>query len=163
MKRQPIDFTRARGRLEHRAKLRERRAFDNEIKAAAWGLVTEIVSASLGTAANASRIFAVRRNLIEKLLEDSHLAAELAELQRLPVTEESRQQRLAALEQGVKHYLLEAIREQLPELGTVCITSAIAGEKAPSSTTPGIVTLDPDEVEEMPAGALPPDFDGWDK
>jgi hypothetical protein len=80
------------------------------------------------------------------------------------VTEESRQQRLAALEQGVHRYLLEAVREELPELGTVCITSRPVGEKAPAAavSNPAIVTLDPDEVEEMPAGALPPDFDGWD-
>jgi hypothetical protein len=112
---QPIDFTGARERLNYRNQVRERRAFGNEIKAETMTRVTGIVTAYLGGAANPSAVIAVMRNLAEKMCADSHLAEELAELQMLPVADESSRQRLAVLKEGARRHLPEAVREVLPD------------------------------------------------
>lgn len=122
------DIATARERREYRARLHEREAFEEDVKAKAMLLVNERISTFSG-GVSASCAYAILRSLVSKLSADAPLLDELAQLQRCPVGEESLQQRLAAFDGGVQRYLPEVIREELPERGTVCITSAPRGCK----------------------------------
>jgi hypothetical protein len=133
-RKQPIDISDARPKVEYQTRLREREVFETQVTAEASERVKTVVTSLLGTATSASRISAVQRNLIERLRTDSELVEQLAELQKLPVGEKSRGQRLAALERGVHRHLPAAMLEVLPELGAVCITSGLVH---PGTASPG--------------------------
>jgi hypothetical protein len=67
---------------------------------------------------------AISWNLVGKLNSDQALLDEFVELAWLPVAPESLQRRLDALDIGLRRHLSPAVREEHPECGTTCITSA---------------------------------------
>ena len=67
---------------------------------------------------------AIGAKLVRKIQANPSLQGQMQELQRLPIGDQSRQRRLAAIDRAVQQYLPDVAREELREAGVQTATSA---------------------------------------
>ena len=67
---------------------------------------------------------AIGAKLVRKIQANPTLQGQMQELQRLPIGDQSRQRRLAAIDRVVQQYLPDVAREELREAGVQTATSA---------------------------------------
>jgi hypothetical protein len=124
---------------QHGEKVEERRSFESGLQTEAHTRIQDGISRIIANVEKQGGLIspylknilpkAIGAKLIRKIQSNPGLQAQMQELQRLPISDGSRQRRLAAIDRAVQHYLPDVAREELREAG-VQIANASAAKRA---------------------------------
>ncbi|HEY4045569.1 MAG TPA: hypothetical protein VGM27_01780 [Acidobacteriaceae bacterium] len=130
---------RALNERQHGGRVEERRTFEQGLQQDAQTRISEGIQRILANVEKQGAVVspylknilpkAIGAKLVRKIQANPTLQGQMQELQRLPIGDQSRQRRLAAIDRAVQQYLPDVAREELREAG-VQIAASAASKRA---------------------------------
>ncbi len=118
----------------HGAQVEERRSFEQGLQQEAQKRISDGILRIIANVEQQGALVspylknilpkAIGAKLVRKIQANPTLQGQMQELQRLPIGDQSRQRRLAAIDRAVQQYLPDVAREELREAGVQIATSA---------------------------------------
>jgi hypothetical protein len=124
---------------QHGERVEERRTFEQGLQQEAQTRISDGIQRILANVEKQGAVVspylknilpkAIGAKLVRKIQANPTLQGQMQELQRLPIGDQSRQRRLAAIDRAVQQYLPDVAREELREAG-VQIAASAASKRA---------------------------------
>jgi hypothetical protein len=118
----------------HGAQVEERRSFEQGLQQEAQKRISDGILRIIANVEQQGAVVspylknilpkAIGAKLVRKIQANPTLQGQMQELQRLPIGDQSRQRRLAAIDRAVQQYLPDVAREELREAGVQTATSS---------------------------------------